>query len=126
MPEEEDTGTLLGSPADPLPALSLPEELVTVLATGAGVRIERILSTGQSSPPGFWYDQDQDEWVALLAGAASLRFADEAEARTLCPGDWLRIPAHRRHRVDWTAPDRPTIWLAVHFDGAPCVQGPMC
>ena len=98
-----------------LPAAPLPDELVEILAAAPGVRIERIVSTGHCSPPGFWYDQEEDEWVALLSGAAGLRFADEAEARTLKPGDWLLIPAHRRHRVDWTDAATATVWLAVFF-----------
>ncbi|MGF1546851.1 MAG: phosphoribosylaminoimidazole carboxylase [Thiotrichales bacterium] len=81
-----------------------------------GVRIERILSWGQASPPGFWYDQPHAEWVALLQGAARLRFADEADARPLVPGNFVLIAAHRRHRVDWTDPHQTTIWLAVHLD----------
>ena len=90
------------------------EELLTTLAERPGVRIERIVSTGQASPPGFWYDQDWGEWVVLLSGAARLRFADEDEPRHLGPGDWVDIPAHCRHRVEWTDPDQPTVWLAVH------------
>ena len=86
----------------------------TLLATSA-LRIERIVSHGQANPPGFWYDQDEAEWVLLLAGAARLRFADEPEARTLAPGDAVLIAEHRRHRVDWTDPDRATVWLAVFF-----------
>ena len=82
-----------------------------------GVRIERIVSLGQASPAGFWYDQAEAEWVMLLSGAARLRFADETEARTLGPGDCVHIAAHRRHRVEWTDPDRPTIWLAVFHRG---------
>ena len=91
------------------------EELLTTLAERPGVRIERIVSTGQASPPGFWYDQDWGEWVVLLSGAARLRLAEEAEARRLAPGDWVDIPAHCRHRVEWTDPDQPTVWLAVHY-----------
>ena len=91
------------------------EELLTTLAERPGGRIERIVSTGQASPPGFWYDQDWGEWVVLLTGAARLHFADEAEARRLAPGDWVDIPAHCRHRVEWTDPDQPTVWLAVHY-----------
>ena len=91
----------------------LPAELVEVLARGDGVRIERIVSRGHVSPEGFWYNQDESEWVVLLQGAARLRFEDrEVE---LGPGDYLHIPAHRRHRVEWTSPDEPTVWLAVHF-----------
>ena len=91
------------------------EELLTTLAERPGVRVERIVSTGQASPPGFWYDQEWGEWVVLLSGAARLRLAEEAEARRLAPGDWVDIPAHCRHRVEWTDPDQPTVWLAVHY-----------
>ena len=91
------------------------EELLTTLAERPGGRIERIVSTGQASPPGFWYDQDWGEWVVLLSGAARLRFADEDEPRHLWSGDWVDIPAHCRHRVEWTDPDQPTVWLAVHY-----------
>jgi cupin 2 domain-containing protein len=90
-------------------------ERVDALTTRAGLRIERIVSFGQASPPGFWYDQPEGEWVLLLAGAARLRFADETDARFLRPGDWLDIAPHRRHRVDWTTPETPTVWLAVHY-----------
>lgn len=104
------------------------EELVEALVTRPGVRIERIVSTGQASPPGFWYDQPETEFVALLRGGAGLRFADEATDRVLSPGDWLVIAAHRRHRVTWTAADTPTVWLAVFYpeatDGSPPVPGP--
>jgi cupin 2 domain-containing protein len=92
----------------------LAEEQVTELCSAGSVRIERIVSTGQASPPGFWYDQDWAEWVVVLRGSAGLRFEDEAAPRTLGPGDWVAIAPHRRHRVEWTDPAQPTIWLAVH------------
>jgi cupin 2 domain-containing protein len=88
-------------------------EATETLLSAAGVRIERIVSLGQKSPDGFWYDQDEAEWVLLLAGGARLRFADEDGPRSLKPGDWLHIAAHRRHRVEWTDPAQPTVWLAV-------------
>jgi cupin 2 domain-containing protein len=88
-------------------------EIVDRVFAAPRVRIERIVSLGQASPPGFWYDQPEAEWVLLLAGAARLRFADEPEARLLVPGDWVEIVPHRRHRVDWTDPTAPTVWLAV-------------
>jgi cupin 2 domain-containing protein len=90
-------------------------ELVDMLVEAATVRIERIVSHGQTSPDGFWYDQDEAEWVLVLAGAARLRFADEAEARALGPGDHIGIAAHRRHRVEWTDPMQPTVWLVVFY-----------
>jgi cupin 2 domain-containing protein len=94
----------------------LPEELVEVLASAPGVRIERIVSRGQVSAPGFWYDQDQDEFVLLVAGGARLELEGAGE-RKLGPGDWLDIPAHVRHRVAWTEPDAVTVWLAVFRGG---------
>lgn len=92
---------------------SLPKELVTVLAESTHVRIERIVSLGHASPEGFWYDQDEHEWVVVLEGAAKLEFADETIE--LAVGDWVNIPAHRKHRVAWTTPGGPTIWLAVFY-----------
>jgi cupin 2 domain-containing protein len=89
-------------------------ELAEVLAQGAGVRIERIVSTGQASPPGFWYDQAEDEFVVLLAGSAVLRFEEGDRRFDLAPGDWIEIPANVRHRVEYTQADPPTVWLAVH------------
>jgi cupin 2 domain-containing protein len=96
-------------------ARGLPDEAVETLAEAAEVRIERIVSHGHASPPDFWYDQDQNEWVLVLKGAARLRFEGEAEAVEMKPGDFLDIPAHKRHRVEWTAPHEPTLWLAVHY-----------
>ncbi|WP_342104508.1 cupin domain-containing protein [Methylobacterium sp. SI9] len=90
-----------------------PEELVSVLLSAPGLRVERIVSTGQASPPGFYYDQPHAEWVAVLAGSADLRFADEAQPRRLEAGDAVLIAPHRRHRVERT--DSPTVWLAIHF-----------
>jgi cupin 2 domain-containing protein len=97
----------------------LEEERIDDLVSVPGLRIERIVSTGQASPPGFWYDQDWGEWVMVLSGSAGLRFEGEAEPRRLGPGDHVAIPAHARHRVEWTNPTRPTVWLAVHIRSGP-------
>ena len=78
-------------------------------------RLERIVSTGQATPGGQWYDQEKNEWVALLSGSAGLLFEGESRVRVIRPGDCLLIPAHRRHRVEWTDPDQETIWLALHY-----------
>ncbi len=94
-------------------ATSLNEEEIAVLADLPGARIERIVSTGQASPPGFWYDQDQTEWVVLLAGSAGLLIEGEDAPRILRAGSYVEITAHVRHRVEWTAANEPTIWLAV-------------
>jgi len=106
-----------------LPPIGETGEQFVQLLQRRGLVIERIVSSGQASPPGFWYDQPEGEWVLLLQGEALLRFADEDDARRLQAGDWLDIAAHRRHRVEWTAPDRLTIWLAVFYggEGAPPV-----
>ena len=97
-------------------------EIVEQLAGGAktpgAVRIERIVSHGQASPDGFWYEQEEAEFVLVLAGAARLRFAD-GEVLALGAGDWVDIAPHRRHRVEWTDPDRPTVWLAVFYREEP-------
>lgn len=95
-----------------LPA-DLPDEFFETLLEADHLRIERIVSDGHASPEGFWYDQDQSEWVVLLKGAARLRF--ETGEIEMMPGDHVNIPAHRRHRVEWTSPEGPTVWLAVHY-----------
>ena len=92
---------------------SQDEEFVELLSR-KGVRIERIVSSGQSTPVGLPYDQDHDEWILLLKGAAGLWIDCEGE-HELRPGDHLLISAHRLHRVTWTAKDEPTVWLAIHF-----------
>lgn len=99
-----------GVPAD------LPQELVEVLAEGEGkIRIERIVSRGHASPPDFWYDSDETEWVVLLRGSAVLRFENEGSPIDLVPGDWIEIPLHCRHRVEASAEDEDTVWLAVFW-----------
>jgi cupin 2 domain-containing protein len=90
-------------------------EIAERLAGHGAVRVERIVSHGQASPEGFWYDQEEHEFVLVLAGAARLGFAD-GETVALEPGDWLDIAAHRRHRVEWTDPNQPTVWLAVFYE----------
>ena len=90
----------------------LPGELFTTLLEGPSLCIERIVSHGHASAEGFWYDQEQPEWVLVLTGAARLRLEDEDQPVEMRPGDWLNIPAHKKHRVEWTTPDEPTVWLA--------------
>ena len=98
-----------------LPLAAVAEELVAELLATPDLRVERIVSTGQASPEHYWYDQEWAEWVLLLRGGARLLFEDEAEPRCLGPGDYANIPAHRRHRVEWTDPQQATVWLAVHY-----------
>jgi cupin 2 domain-containing protein len=97
-----------------IPAQLAQEEMTALVSSGA-LRIERIVSRGQASPPGFWYDQPQDEWVIVLAGCAELAFEGDGTTTRMAPGDYLHIPAHRRHRVAWTDPEHATVWLAVHY-----------
>ena len=97
-------------------AAKATEERFDALLTRPGLRIERIVSTGQAGADGDWYDQPQTEWVVLLSGSALLRFADEAEPRVLRPGDWITIAPHRRHRVEATDVGEPSVWLAVHVE----------
>ena len=93
----------------------LAVKLVVRLAESKHVRIERIVSTGHASPKGFWYDQQEAEWVVVLKGEAKLLLQGDAQPIHLKPGDHMTIPAHRRHRVEWTTPDEPTVWLAVFY-----------
>jgi cupin 2 domain-containing protein len=91
----------------------LPDELFTTLLEAANVRIERIVSHSHASPEGFWFDQDQHEWVIVLKGAARLRFEDGTIEMN--PGDFVNILAHKKHRVEWTTPAEPTVWMAVYY-----------
>ncbi|WP_261389809.1 cupin domain-containing protein [Ferrimonas balearica] len=95
-----------------------PEWFDTLVRT-PNARVERILSLGQTTPQGQWYDQTDDEFVVLLEGAARLQIEGESEERALQSGDWLMLPAHCRHRVTWTDPERPTLWLALHLTPKP-------
>ncbi len=91
-------------------------ELLAWQAAGR-VRVERIVSNGQASPPGFWYDSTDDEWVLVISGRAAVETAD-GTTHDLAAGDWLHLPAHCRHRVAWTDVAQPTVWLAVHVTPA--------
>jgi cupin 2 domain-containing protein len=115
---------------------SLPDtsvgEITEALLSARGVRLERIVSHGQVSPPGYWYDQDEAEWVLVLSGSARLAIAGDREDRLLREGDALFLPPHCRHRVTWTDPDIPTVWLALFIDaplapklgeGTPAIRG---
>jgi len=106
-----ESGNLFSNiPAD------LPEELIEILGEGKGsFRIERIVSRGHASPPGFWYEQETGEWVVLLKGRAVLKLEEEGLSRELGPGDWIEIPAGCRHRVEETDAEEDTVWLAIHW-----------
>ena len=90
-------------------------ELVEPLLHRDRARLERIVSHGQATPPGQWYDQPWDEWVIVLKGSAGLKIAGEERPTNLQPGDAFLLPAHLRHRVEWTDPSQPTVWLCIHL-----------
>ncbi len=94
----------------------LRAELVEELVRTPDARLERIVSRGQRTADGEWYDQAWNEWVVVLAGRATLRIDGESELVRLGPGDSLLLPAHVRHRVEWTDPAADTVWLALHYD----------
>ena len=93
--------------------INLPQEITEVILQSNNLRIERIISQGQASPKDFWYDQEENEWVLILQGSGRLQFADEF--MDLQEGDYINIPAHKKHRVDWTDSNRKTIWLAIFY-----------
>ncbi len=90
-------------------------EVFEKLLNTSHLTVERIVSTGQATPADEWYDQEQDEWVILLSGSAGLLFETENIVQVLRPGDYVHIPAHQRHRVEWTDLSQPTVWLALHY-----------
>jgi cupin 2 domain-containing protein len=94
----------------------LPKELFTTLHQAKGLRIERIVSQGHASPTGFWYDQDESEWVIVLQGSAAIQLEGDSDPVELQPGAYLNIPAHTRHRVVSTSPTKKTIWLAISYN----------
>lgn len=103
-----------GNLFDDLPGERTPEETVATLLESPEIRLMRIVSTGQATPEGQWYDQDEAEWVMVARGRAGLQIEGEEGARSMAAGDYVLIPAHVRHRVEWTDPDEPTVWLALH------------
>ncbi len=90
-------------------------EIFEKLAEGSVFELERIVSFGQATPAGEWLEQDRHEWVVLLSGGAGLKFEGAGELLSLAPGDYVQIPANTRHRVEWTAPNVDTVWLALHY-----------
>jgi cupin 2 domain-containing protein len=104
-------------PANVLANIPQPtaDEFFETLVQRPHIKIERIVSHGHSSPKDFWYDQDMNEWVLLLKGRAKLLFEGEATQVEMIAGSYLEIPAHKKHRVEWTDPREDTVWLAVHY-----------
>ena len=125
MPKDKRATADTGESVDNLTNLfadipaNLPEELFQTLLAKTHFRIERIVSMGHTSPDGVWCDQEEHEWVLLVKGAARLRFEDNETTVEMKPGSFINILAHQRHRVEWTDPNQPTIWLAVHYRDEP-------
>ena len=97
-----------------LPKKLPPEELIETLFENDDVLIERIVSTGQVTPAGEWYDQDKNEWLIVLQGVGELSYEDNSRIK-LTEGDYLLIPAHQKHRVEYTSTEPPCIWLTIFF-----------
>jgi cupin 2 domain-containing protein len=94
---------------------NLSKEILDEIISTDKIRIERIISKGQTSPENFWYDQEENEWVIVIKGKAKLKIIDEDELIELNEGDYINIPSHKKHRVEWTDPESETIWLAVFY-----------
>ncbi len=92
----------------------ISQEIIETIFNTDAIRIERIISKGQASPENFWYNQSENEWVIVLEGKAMIKFEDQSIV-TLHKGDYLFIPAFKKHRVEWTDPNQLTIWLAIFF-----------
>jgi cupin 2 domain-containing protein len=97
---------------------NLPDEWFQTLWQTPHLKLERIVSRGHATPIGQWCDQDTDEWVVLLKGAARLRIEGRDATVELKPGDYIFLPAKLRHRVEWTSPEQETVWLAIHCQAA--------
>jgi len=93
----------------------MPNEFFEPILKRDGLEIERIISKGHVTPPGEWYDQGWDEWVLLLQGRAILCIQNEDKLVEMKAGDYLLLPAHVLHRVEWTETEPETIWLAIHL-----------
>jgi cupin 2 domain-containing protein len=94
---------------------NLSKEILDEIISTDKIRIERIISKGQTSPENFWYDQEENEWVIVIKGKSKLKIIDEDELIELNEGDYINIPSHKKHRVEWTDPEIETIWLAVFY-----------
>ncbi len=93
--------------------MSIPNEIFETIISTPNIKIEKTISKGHKSEPGFWYDQDQSEWILILEGEARLQFEDKSICLAL--GDYFNIAPHQKHRIDWTTPEKETIWLAVFY-----------
>jgi cupin 2 domain-containing protein len=94
---------------------AIPEEIFETIIEKESFRLERIVSDGQLTAEDEWYDEDENEWFILLKGSAGLLLEGDREPLVLKPGDYLNLPAHRKHKVVWTDADEKTVWLALHY-----------
>ncbi len=94
---------------------SIRKEIFETLLQTEHIKLARIISSGQATQRGEWYDQNTNEWVILLSGSAGLLFEEDKEVHAMKPGDYILIPAHKRHRVEWTDMNQKTVWLALHY-----------
>jgi cupin 2 domain-containing protein len=119
MAEKRDKGDDMkpGNIFSEIPDLMKGEIFETLLKTDH-LDLERIISSGQATHPGQWYEQTTDEWVILLKGCAGLLFEGQKEVMVLHPDDYVHILAHQRHRVEWTDGEQKTVWLALHYLGS--------
>ena len=93
----------------------LPDELLEKIIQNGSFKLERIISKGHSTPKGKWYDQNEEEWVVVLKGSAGISIEGEAGTVVLKPGDYIHLPAHLKHRVEWTDATTETVWLALYY-----------
>lgn len=93
----------------------IEDEISQTVLKRKAFKLERVVSAGHVTPEGEWYDQDTDEWVMVLSGSAKLLFQDKKKVLRMNAGDYIHIPPHKRHRVEWTHPGEKTVWLALHF-----------
>jgi cupin 2 domain-containing protein len=93
----------------------ISEELFTTLISTKHIKLERIVSQGQSTPPGKWLVGNKAEWVILIKGSAKLLFRYGPRLAKLKPGDYVHIPARCAHRVEYTHPKQKTVWLALYY-----------
>ncbi|EAQ6497558.1 cupin domain-containing protein [Salmonella enterica subsp. salamae] len=96
---------------------TLPVELIqSILVGDNGFRMERIVSRGHYTSSGFWYDQNENEWIMLVSGSAIIEYEENKKLIEMYPGDTIIIPAHCRHRVVWTDPLQCSIWLVIFYN----------
>ena len=93
----------------------IPNELFENIISNSSFKLERIISKGHATTKGHWYDQGKDEWVILLKGSAGIAMEGQPEIVVLKPGDYIHLPAHVKHRVEWTDPETETVWIALHY-----------